>query len=169
MPPSPRDEEFSAFVTERHTELLRSAWLLTAGGTHLAEELVQTALAASDPGAVVPVSGRAGRLTVQDHTQVLICQDTHGYWVVIQAPTSLGWDDSQPARFAAGVQVAQTPVPAPADQGCFTGRPCGHNRQRWLAKPLIRSFPAGIQPAQRQFWRPTLPGRAGRMTRGSST
>jgi RNA polymerase sigma-70 factor (sigma-E family) len=45
MPRSPRDEEFSAFVAERRIELLRSACLLTAGDTHLAEDLVQTALA----------------------------------------------------------------------------------------------------------------------------
>ncbi|HEX6518665.1 MAG TPA: SigE family RNA polymerase sigma factor [Streptosporangiaceae bacterium] len=40
-----RDEEFSAFVRARRVELLRSACLLTAGDTHLAEDLVQTALA----------------------------------------------------------------------------------------------------------------------------
>lgn len=40
-----RDEEFSAFVAERRAELLRSACLLTAGDTHFAEDLVQTALA----------------------------------------------------------------------------------------------------------------------------
>jgi RNA polymerase sigma-70 factor (sigma-E family) len=43
--PSVRDEEFSAFVRARRIELLRSACLLTAGDTHLAEDLVQTALA----------------------------------------------------------------------------------------------------------------------------
>jgi RNA polymerase sigma-70 factor (sigma-E family) len=40
-----RDEEFSAFVRDRRHQLLRSACLLTAGDTHLAEDLVQTALA----------------------------------------------------------------------------------------------------------------------------
>jgi RNA polymerase sigma-70 factor (sigma-E family) len=40
-----RDEEFSAFVRARRSELLRSACLLTAGDPHLAEDLVQTALA----------------------------------------------------------------------------------------------------------------------------
>ncbi len=45
MPRSLRDEEFSAFVQARRVELLRSACLLTAGDTHLAEDLVQTALA----------------------------------------------------------------------------------------------------------------------------
>jgi RNA polymerase sigma-70 factor (sigma-E family) len=45
MPRLPRDEEFSAFVRARRADLLRSACLLTAGDTHLAEDLVQTALA----------------------------------------------------------------------------------------------------------------------------
>jgi len=45
MPRSSRDEEFSAFVQARRTGLVRSACLLTAGDTHLAEDLVQTALA----------------------------------------------------------------------------------------------------------------------------
>lgn len=45
MPRSLRDEEFSAFVRARRVELLRSACLLTAGDTHRAEDLVQTALA----------------------------------------------------------------------------------------------------------------------------
>lgn len=40
-----RDEEFSAFVRARRSDLLRSAYLLTAGDRHLAEDLVQTALA----------------------------------------------------------------------------------------------------------------------------
>jgi RNA polymerase sigma-70 factor (sigma-E family) len=45
MPRSLRDEEFSEFVRARRVELLRSACLLTAGDTHLAEDLVQIALA----------------------------------------------------------------------------------------------------------------------------
>ncbi len=45
MPQSPRDKEFSAFVAERRIDWLHSACLLTAGDTHLAEDLVQTALA----------------------------------------------------------------------------------------------------------------------------
>jgi RNA polymerase sigma-70 factor (sigma-E family) len=39
-----RDEEFRAFVTARRATLLRTATLLAAGDTHLAEDLVQTAL-----------------------------------------------------------------------------------------------------------------------------
>jgi RNA polymerase sigma-70 factor (sigma-E family) len=42
---SSRDEEFSAFVIGRRVGMLRSACLLTAGDRHLAEDLVQTALA----------------------------------------------------------------------------------------------------------------------------
>jgi RNA polymerase sigma-70 factor (sigma-E family) len=45
MPRSSRDAEFSAFVQTRRTGLVRSACLLTAGDTQLAEDLVQTALA----------------------------------------------------------------------------------------------------------------------------
>ncbi len=45
MPRSSRDEGFSAFAQTRRTGLVRSACLPTAGDTHLAEDLVQTALA----------------------------------------------------------------------------------------------------------------------------
>jgi RNA polymerase sigma-70 factor (sigma-E family) len=45
MPRSSRDEEFSAFVQTKRSHLVRSACLLTAGDVHLAEDLVQTALA----------------------------------------------------------------------------------------------------------------------------
>jgi len=53
----------------------------------------------------------AGRLTVEDHTQMLVYQDARGHWVVIQAPTSLGWDDAQLAGFAAGVIVLHNARP----------------------------------------------------------
>jgi hypothetical protein len=39
MPRSSRDAEFSAFVQTRRTELVRSACLLTAGDSQLAEDL----------------------------------------------------------------------------------------------------------------------------------
>jgi len=39
-----RDAEFSAFVRTGRADLLRSAYLLTAGDAHLAEDLVQVAL-----------------------------------------------------------------------------------------------------------------------------
>jgi RNA polymerase sigma-70 factor (sigma-E family) len=41
---SQRDEEFRAFVTARRTALVRTATLLAAGDSHLAEDVVQTAL-----------------------------------------------------------------------------------------------------------------------------
>ena len=44
MPRTSRDAEFSVFVRAHRAELLRSACLLTAGDTHHAEDLVQTAL-----------------------------------------------------------------------------------------------------------------------------
>jgi hypothetical protein len=46
MASSTRDEEFSAFVRSSRPGLLRSACLLTAGDSHLAEDLVQTAVSA---------------------------------------------------------------------------------------------------------------------------
>ncbi|HEU5418945.1 MAG TPA: hypothetical protein VFV41_14740 [Streptosporangiaceae bacterium] len=52
-----------------------------------------------------PVAGRPGRFDVQGKTQMLTYKDAAGTWVVIQAPTSLGWDSTRLARFAAGVQV----------------------------------------------------------------
>jgi len=46
MPYSARDDdEFSEFVSARRVHLFQSACLLTAGDTHRAEDLVQTALA----------------------------------------------------------------------------------------------------------------------------
>ena len=41
---SARDEEFREYVTARHSDLLRTATLLTAGDRHLAEDLAQTTL-----------------------------------------------------------------------------------------------------------------------------
>lgn len=52
-----------------------------------------------------PVAGRPGYLRVQDGTQILTFQAANGAWVDIQAPTSLGWDGTELAQFAAGVQV----------------------------------------------------------------
>jgi hypothetical protein len=53
----------------------------------------------------VSVDGRPGNVDVQGDTQILVYQDADGRWVVIQAPTSLGWDGERIARFAAGVEV----------------------------------------------------------------
>jgi hypothetical protein len=53
----------------------------------------------------VSVDGRPGHVRVEGDTQVLTYQGVDGRWVVIQAPTSLGWDSERIARFAAGVEV----------------------------------------------------------------
>ena len=62
---------------------------------------------AGGPGEGTPVSvdGRPGNVHVEGDTQVLVYRDADHGWVVIQAPTSLGWDDQRIARFAAGVEV----------------------------------------------------------------
>jgi hypothetical protein len=52
-----------------------------------------------------PVAGRPGRFDVQGDTQILTYQIAGGRWMVVQAPTSLGWDSSRVAEFAAGVKV----------------------------------------------------------------
>jgi hypothetical protein len=56
-------------------------------------------------GASQPVNGRPGVFDVQGDTQILTFQVAGGRWVVIQAPTSLGWNGSELAKFASGVQV----------------------------------------------------------------
>ena len=123
MPRSSRDEEFSAFVQTRRTGLVRSACLLTAWDTHLAEDLVQTALAigklvvmlqsrdATSPpteGTPQPVNGRPGMFDVQGDIQSLTFQIAGGQWVVAQALVSLGWNSTELAKFASGVQVLVT-------------------------------------------------------------
>ena len=68
--------------------------------------MLQSSDATSPPtGAFQPVNGRPGFFLVQGDTQILTFQIAGGQWVVIQAPTSLGWDSSELARFASGVQV----------------------------------------------------------------
>jgi hypothetical protein len=68
--------------------------------------MLQSRDATSPPaGTPQPVNGRSGFFQVQGDTQVLTFQIAGGRWVVIQAPTSLGWDGAELARFADGVQV----------------------------------------------------------------
>jgi hypothetical protein len=68
--------------------------------------MLQSADATSPPtGAPAPVNGRPGVFQVQGDTQILTFQAAGGRWVVIQAPTSLGWDSSELVKFASGVQV----------------------------------------------------------------
>jgi hypothetical protein len=52
-----------------------------------------------------PVDGRPGRLDVQGDTQILTYQAADERWMVIQAPTSLGWNGDRLAEFAADVKV----------------------------------------------------------------
>ncbi len=52
-----------------------------------------------------PVNGRPGRFDVQGDTQILTFRIAGGQWVVIQAPVSLGWDSTELAKFAGGVEV----------------------------------------------------------------
>jgi hypothetical protein len=68
--------------------------------------MLQSRDATSPPsGASQPVNGRPGVFQVQADTQILTFQTAGGRWVVIQAPTSLGWDSKELAQFASGVQV----------------------------------------------------------------
>jgi hypothetical protein len=68
--------------------------------------MLQSADVHSPPaGAPAPVNGRPGVFQVQDDTQILTFQAAGGRWVVIQAPTSLGWDSPELVKFASGVQV----------------------------------------------------------------
>jgi hypothetical protein len=68
--------------------------------------MLQSSDVTSPPsGASQPVNGRRGIFQVQDDTQILTFQTAGGRWVVIQAPTSLGWDSQELAKFASGVQV----------------------------------------------------------------
>lgn len=52
-----------------------------------------------------PVAGLPGRFDVQGNTQILTYQIKDGRWMVVQAPTALGWDSGRVAEFAAGVKV----------------------------------------------------------------
>lgn len=74
---------------------------------HFVNKLV--VLSASDhetrPGTSQPVDGRPGTLSIEGDTQSLEYTSSTGRWVLIQAPTSLGWSGSQIAKFAAGVEV----------------------------------------------------------------
>lgn len=59
-----------------------------------------------------PVNGHPGFLDVQGDTQILTFQRADGRWVVIQAPTTLGWDAAKLAQFASGVQVLGNAQPS---------------------------------------------------------
>jgi hypothetical protein len=69
--------------------------------------MLQSADATSPPTGETPepVNGRPGFYQVQDDTQMLTFQAAGGHWVVIQAPTLLGWSSAELVQFASGVQV----------------------------------------------------------------
>ena len=62
-------------------------------------------------GTAQTVAGRPGYLKVEDDVQILTYKSATKMWVVIQAPTSLGWDGAQIAKFASGVTVLGTAQP----------------------------------------------------------
>jgi hypothetical protein len=61
------------------------------------------------PGASQPVNGRQGvfqsATEAGGNTEILTFQVAGGHWVQVQAPMSLGWDSTELAKFASGVQV----------------------------------------------------------------
>jgi hypothetical protein len=69
--------------------------------------MLQSADAGAPPSdwADQPVNGRPGKFDVQGDTQILIFKAAGGQWVDIQAPTSLGWDSAELAKFGGGVTV----------------------------------------------------------------
>jgi hypothetical protein len=72
--------------------------------------MLQSASVTSQPAGVPqPVNGRSGFFEPASqaggNTNVLTFKVANGQWVVVQAPTSLGWDSAQLAKFAGGVTV----------------------------------------------------------------
>jgi hypothetical protein len=61
--------------------------------------------ATSADGTPVTVVGRPGYYSDADGTQALEWKDTEGRWLAVQAPTSLGWNETGLAAFAAVVTV----------------------------------------------------------------
>ncbi len=75
--------------------------------------MLQSADASAPPSnwADQPVNRRPGKFDVQTDTQILIFKNAAGQWVDIQAPTSLGWDSAELAKFASGVTVLAAAQP----------------------------------------------------------
>ncbi len=75
--------------------------------------MLQSKSVTSPPsGASQPVNGRRGVFEPASEaggdTEVLTFQVQGGQWVVVQAPTALGWNSAQLAQFAGGVKVLVT-------------------------------------------------------------
>jgi RNA polymerase sigma-70 factor (sigma-E family) len=125
-----RDEEFSAFVRARRSELLRSACLLTAGDPHLAEDLVQTALAK-----LYVAWPRVRR----DGTQV------HYAWRIL---ANAHIDEVRRPRWARERPVAahvDQPDPAAAPEEALTGFPDGIDGA--AVRAALAALPAGMRAA----------------------
>lgn len=54
------------------------------------------------------VQGRVAYYGVHDAIASLVIEQTPGRWLVVQAPTSLGWTQQQEAQFGAGVTILPT-------------------------------------------------------------
>jgi hypothetical protein len=88
----------------------KTAEQLAADPTYLDGKLAVFSASASEDhtsGTRISVNGRPGYLRTQEKTQILSYQSATGGWVDIQAPTLLGWDSAELAKFAAGVTVSQ--------------------------------------------------------------
>lgn len=76
----------------------------------------QATPATSADGKSVTVAGRPGYYSEQNAdgvlTQALIWNDRKGVWATVEAPASLGWNESALAKFAAGVTVTSTAQPS---------------------------------------------------------
>jgi hypothetical protein len=86
-PKDAKDKEYSSFVGK------------------IAVMLMSKDATAPTEGKQQKVDGRTGWLDVQGDTQILTYQAADKRWMIIQAPTSLGWDGDRLAEFAAGVEV----------------------------------------------------------------
>lgn len=64
----------------------------------------------SDPGGLTrtEVQGHTAYYGVQDSIASLVIEQTPGRWLVVQAPSALGWTEQQEAQFGAGVTILPT-------------------------------------------------------------
>jgi hypothetical protein len=113
-----RDEQFHRFVLSHRTGLVRTAILLTAGDTHLAEEnpdsfigKIAITLQSQDDhstpsGTAVPVNGRPGVLEKgEQNAESLWVQQPDGLWMQVQIWDARGWSRRAIVEFADGIHV----------------------------------------------------------------